>query len=171
VIFVTVGTQLAFDRLVCAVDGWSAVHPEENVVAQVNGGSYIPHHIRTIAGLPPAEFAQYFAEARVVVAHAGMGTIISALDVGKPLVLLPRMAALGEHRNDHQVGTARHFARFSCIRVASSEAEVGALIDDLLKTEADGAGTHAAPGVSPSLLDGIRSFLDTPRRRHPGNSS
>jgi UDP-N-acetylglucosamine transferase subunit ALG13 len=158
-IFVTVGTQLPFERLVQAVDAWAAVHPSVQVLAQVNSGSYLPQHVQTVPGLAPAQFAQHFAAARVVVAHAGMGTIISALDVGKPLVLLPRLAALGEHRNDHQVGTAGHFAGFSCIRVAASEHDVGPLIDELLSGASSASPLQPAPGVSPALLDGIRRFL------------
>ena len=160
-IFVTVGTQLAFDRLVRAVDAWAATHPEEPVLAQVNGGTYAPRHLRTVTGLTPAEFERHFAEARLVVAHAGMGTIISALEVGKPLVLLPRLASMGEHRNDHQLGTARHFTRFGCIRVASSEDDVARRIEELLQV-AGSTDPQAASSVSPTLIEGIRRFLEAP---------
>ena len=161
-IFVTVGTQLAFDRLVRAVDAWAATHPEEPVLAQVNGGTYAPRHLRTVTGLTPAEFERHFAEARLVVAHAGMGTIISALEVGKPLVLLPRLASMGEHRNDHQLGTARHFTRFGCIRVASSEDDVARRIEELLQVAGAPTDPRAASGVSPTLIEGIRRFLEAP---------
>ena len=161
-IFVTVGTQLAFERLVRAVDAWAATHPEEPVLAQVNGGTYTPRHLRTVTGLTPAEFERHFAEARLVVAHAGMGTIISALEVGKPLVLLPRLASMGEHRNDHQLGTARHFTRFGCIRVACSEDDVARRIDELLQVAGAPTDPRAASGVSPTLIEGIRRFLEAP---------
>jgi UDP-N-acetylglucosamine transferase subunit ALG13 len=88
-----------------------------------------------------------------------MGTIISALETGKPLVVLPRLAALGEHRNDHQVGTATHFSRFSCIRVADSENNVGNLIDELLLGEEESVQLQSSPATSQELLDGIRRFL------------
>ena len=32
-----------------------------------------------------------------MVGHAGMGTIITALQSAKPLLVLPRIGALGEH--------------------------------------------------------------------------
>lgn len=159
-IFVTVGTQLPFDRLVKAVDDWAARHLDVPVMAQVNGGRYAPAHLQTVSGLSPAEFSDSFSRAEVVVAHAGMGTIISALEVGKPLVLLPRLAALGEHRNDHQLGTARHFARFSCIRVAGCEQDVGPLIDEMRRLSIAGVPQAAAPQASSALLEGIRDFLE-----------
>ena len=45
------------------------------------------------------------AGARLVVAHAGVGSVVSAGEQGKPIVVLPRRAALGEHTSDHQVET------------------------------------------------------------------
>jgi UDP-N-acetylglucosamine transferase subunit ALG13 len=158
-IFVTVGTQLPFDRLIRAVDDWAALHPNVPVVAQVNEGRHVPRHLRAVPGLAPAQFAHHFAAAQVVVAHAGMGTIISALEAGKPLVLLPRLATLGEHRNDHQLGTSRHFSGFSSIRVADSEQDVGRLIDELILGVGDSGKLQSSPAVSPDLLDGIRRFL------------
>jgi UDP-N-acetylglucosamine transferase subunit ALG13 len=161
VVFVTVGTQLAFDRLVRAVDAWAANHLEDQVLAQVNCGTHVPRHIRTVAGLSPAEFERHFAEARLVVAHADMGTIISALEVGKPLVLRPRLASMGEHRNDHLPSTARHFTRFGCIRVAPSEDDVARRIDELLQV-AGSTYPQAASGVSPTLIEGSRRSLEAP---------
>ena len=43
---------------------------------------------------------------QVVIAHDEMGSIITALEMGKPIVVMPRRAELGEHRNDHQVAAA-----------------------------------------------------------------
>ena len=45
-------------------------------------------------------------EADVVVAHAGVGTALAALEVGKCPVLVPRRLAHGEHVDDHQVQIA-----------------------------------------------------------------
>ncbi len=58
--------------------------------------------------------------ATAIVAHAGMGTILTALEMGKPLLVMPRRAALGEHRNDHQLATASRFAELGRVKVAFS---------------------------------------------------
>ena len=63
--------------------------------------------------------------ADAVVAHAGIGTILGALELGKPTVVMPRRAALGEHRNDHQLATARRFSGPG-IAVALDEHELAA---------------------------------------------
>ena len=76
-IFVVTGTQLPFDRLIKMLDE-IAPQLDEEIVAQVNGSQYLPHHVNTIDILPPDEFDKLFKRARLIVAHAGIGTIISA---------------------------------------------------------------------------------------------
>ena len=52
-IFVTVGTQLAFDRLIGAVDAWAARTPGSDVFAQTGPGTYTPRHIEYAAFISP----------------------------------------------------------------------------------------------------------------------
>ena len=87
-IFVTVGTQLPFDRLIRTMDGWANA-TGSNVFAQVGpASSYKPCHIRTRADLSPEAFDEAMDEARIIVAHAGMGTILSGLERGKPVIIM-----------------------------------------------------------------------------------
>ena len=105
-IFATVGTQLPFPRLIEALDRIAAESGAE-IIAQTGPFDGAAPHLTCHGGLSPQEFEAHFTVARVVVAHAGIGTILSAKRYGKPLVLLPRRHALGEHRNDHQQATAK----------------------------------------------------------------
>ena len=43
---------------------------------------------------------------------------------GKPIMVMPRTARLHEHRNDHQLSTARHFKELGRILVAMDEQEL-----------------------------------------------
>jgi UDP-N-acetylglucosamine transferase subunit ALG13 len=52
--------------------------------------------------VPDAELRRAMAEADLVVAHAGIGSAIAALDAGRVPVLVPRDPAFGEHVDDHQ---------------------------------------------------------------------
>lgn len=60
--------------------------------------------------LPQHELHQAMAEADVVVAHAGIGSALGALNAGRCPVLVPRRASRGEHVDDHQVQIARELA-------------------------------------------------------------
>lgn len=61
------------------------------------------------------EFDKLCHDARLIVAHAGMGTIISAMTKGKPIIVFPRIAALGEHRNEHQLATSKNERTWICL--------------------------------------------------------
>ena len=102
-IFVTVGAQMAFDRLVRTVDEWAATRGRKDVFAQIGPTEWRPRHIEWVAFLPPEDFRKRVADATMVVAHAGMGSIITALELGKPILVMPRRGHLQETRNDHQV--------------------------------------------------------------------
>ena len=120
-IFATVGSQEPFDRLIRAVDEWAVLHGRSDVFAQIGDSTYCPEHIKFTKFLEPSEYNRVIHEASVVVAHAGMGAIISALEIGKPVVVMPRRGALRETRNDHQVATAERFGVRGRVIVAGSD--------------------------------------------------
>jgi UDP-N-acetylglucosamine transferase subunit ALG13 len=156
VIFVTVGTQLPFDRLVRTVDEWAGTAGAVGVFAQTGPGAYRPRHIAYGDFLAPDECRARMLAADAIVGHAGMGTIIAALEFGKPLLVMPRRAALGEHRNEHQLATAKRLAALGRVDVAFDEASLAAklsALDDLHVREP--IGDHA----SPSLIRAIRTFI------------
>lgn len=61
--------------------------------------------------VPYAEMVAAVAQADVVVAHAGAGAAMTALEAGRCPVLVPRSGALGEHVDDHQEQIADELAR------------------------------------------------------------
>jgi UDP-N-acetylglucosamine transferase subunit ALG13 len=157
VIFVTVGTQMPFDRLVGAVDGWAAAHPARRVVAQVGPSDTRPRHIESQSFISPAECRRCVRDADLVVAHAGMGTILSALELGTPVLILPRRAALGEHRNDHQLATARRLVGTGNVSVAFDEFELVRLLDQAGQF---GVAERISEYASDTLIGAVRSFIE-----------
>ena len=123
-IFVTVGGQLPFDRLVYGVDNWASHEGRGDVFAQIGNSDQPPTHIEWERFLPPDLFQTKVRDARVLVAHAGIGSILSAIELNKPIVVMPRRAHLGEHRNDHQWATVTHLAEHAGITVATTEEEL-----------------------------------------------
>jgi len=156
-IFVTVGTQGPFDRMVDAVDDWARRTGRDDVLAQVGPSEKPPRHIRWVRSLPAAEFTQTVKQAQVVVSHAGMGTIITALEFGTPLILMPRRSALHEQRNDHQVATARRFKELGRIAVAFDERELADHLDAI--GELSSAASLDPPPERQSLIETLRRFV------------
>ena len=58
--------------------------------------------IRAHRQLPMHDLRAAIAAADVVVAHAGCGSSVAALEVGKKAILVPRQASHGENVDDHQ---------------------------------------------------------------------
>lgn len=154
-IFVTVGTQLPFERLLDAMDAIAADSREE-IVAQTGSGQGRWSHLRSETQLHPDTFAEYFRAARIVVAHAGIGSILSAKRFGKPLVILPRRAALGEHRNDHQMATAKQVENIAGIHVAWEAEDIAAL---LATSDLPCASESASPSRT-ALIARLSGFID-----------
>lgn len=123
-IFATVGSALPFDRLIRTMDAWAAGHPDIEVVAQIGEGTYLPEKMKFHRMVTPAQFGQLTREAEVIVAHAGMGSVITALELSKPIVLLARRADVREHTTDHQLHTAKWLRTKNGIFVAESELEI-----------------------------------------------
>ena len=142
------------------MDDWAAAHPETRIFGQLGGlapGSYRPQHFEWAEFISADRYQQLVESCRLIVAHAGMGSIISALTHGKPLLIMPRRAALGEHRNEHQLATADKFVERPGVRIAWSESEVAPALDAILA--ASGHGGDLAPYADQQLLATLRGFI------------
>jgi len=131
-IFLTVGTVFPFDRLVRAIDiatGNGLI--EEEVFAQIGTTSFQPTHLRYVDFLDKYTFDQYFKKSTFLISHAGIGTIATALDFAKPLLVMPRMRCFNEHVNDHQIATARRFEKDGYLLAAYNVEEIPAKIEQL----------------------------------------
>ncbi len=112
-IFVTVGThEQPFDRLVKKMDDLVAEGViQEPVMIQTGYSTYEPKHCSFQKLLPYPEMERYIAEARIIITHGGPASFISALQVGKIPIVVPRKSDLNEHVNDHQVEFSREVAQ------------------------------------------------------------
>ncbi|WP_127555564.1 glycosyltransferase [Saccharospirillum alexandrii] len=110
-VFLTVGTQFSFDRLVAPVYDWCKRNNSEYIF-QVGASLYLKdvEDYRIVKNMSSESYYNAFSKARVVISHAGMGTILSAIEYEKPLLIMPREFRYKEHRNDHQVDTIRHLS-------------------------------------------------------------
>ena len=155
-IFVTVGTDLPFDRLVRVVDEWAQEYGRKDVFAQIGRTNWKPAYIPFVSFMQPPEFNKRFTEASIIIGHAGMGTILSALRYEKPILVMPARAHLGEQRNDHQLATAHRLLELEKINVAFGEAE---LRERLLHLDALKARGRTGRFAAPPLIDALKSFI------------
>ena len=162
VIFVTIGSMFPFDRLIRVVDELAPSWPEETFFAQTGDGTYRPRNMEFVRSLPSTAFAEKIKASRLIVAHAGMGSVISALEAGRPIAVLPRDVNLGEHTTDHQMATARWLSTKPGIHVAFDDHSLKRAIEDAMTVDTSSApSTRSAP---PEFLSKLRQFVQASRQ-------
>jgi UDP-N-acetylglucosamine transferase subunit ALG13 len=157
-IFVTVGSMMAFDRLILSMDKWAQTHTVSDVLAQIGGGTYRPTHMRWTRMLTPNKFQEAVSNAAVLVAHAGMGSYFTAAEMRKPIVMLPRLAVNREHTTDHQLHTIKWLRDRPGVYAAMSDDELDSAIDRAM-ADAHVASADFANFAPEPFLRRVRHFL------------
>ena len=136
-IFASVGSMLPFDRFVRAVDDWAGDHPDTPVLIQIGDGAYEPRHADWVRMVPHGRYMALLEGCRLFVAHCGIGSMVQALEIGKPLMMMPRVASLGEHTTEHQRHTAERFHDTPGLTIVDDAAALHAAIDTHLTLRPD----------------------------------
>jgi UDP-N-acetylglucosamine--N-acetylmuramyl-(pentapeptide) pyrophosphoryl-undecaprenol N-acetylglucosamine transferase len=110
-IVVSLGTMKRY-QFRALVDHVLAILPAETeVLWQVGTTDVSDLAIDARPSVPAAELSAAMKAADVIVAHAGTGIALSAMEVGKCPVLVPRRAVRREHVDDHQQQTAQRLGQ------------------------------------------------------------
>jgi beta-1,4-N-acetylglucosaminyltransferase len=152
VILVTVGTNEApFDRLLRAVETLST---DEEIVVQHGSSAVIPANAaRTFDFLLFDDLVREMGASRVVVTHAGIGSIMTALSCGRRPVVAARLVAHREAVDDHQLPVARRL----------EEAGLVTLVEDLAQLEEAvvkaGEEIDVSLGPDERLVNELREYV------------
>ena len=151
-IFVTVGTNEArFDRLLLAV---AELEVGEDVVVQHGHSSPIgPTRASLVDFLPFDGIVDMVRRSRVVVTHAGVGSVMVSLANSKRPIVVPRLKVFAEAVDDHQLELGRRFASAGLVTLVESP---DAIADAVLGEQ---GAASVVPRTSPLALD-LRSFLE-----------
>lgn len=154
-IYVTVGKSIfSFSRLINAVDAIAGEVREEFFVQY--GCSPPPG--KKVAGREYMAFSEaedLLHRSSLVIAHAGIGTIIGALRAGVPIVIVPRYKKYKEHFNDHQLEIAEAVKGRPGVEVVYDGEALLPAVNRLLEME-----QPLAPRISGAgLINAIDEFL------------
>lgn len=110
-IFVTVGWQYGFKRLIAKMDE-IASRINEEVTMQIGTTEYEPKYAHYFHFVESDEqILEYIRESRLVISHAGAGSILTVFSIGKPTIIVPRLRKYGEHIDDHQLELAEAMSK------------------------------------------------------------
>lgn len=98
-----------FNRLVEAMD-LIAKEIDEPVYIQIGSSTYTPRYAKHFKFMPPAKIRHVIDQADLIVSHAGVGTILEALERGRRMIVVPRLKKFKEVIDDHQFEIAEELA-------------------------------------------------------------
>lgn len=162
-IFVTVGTnETPFDRLLRAFDTTTI---DEEIVVQHGSSSVHPQRARCVESIRYEEVVELVRQARAVVSHAGVGSILTALANGKRPIIVPRLHRFGEAVDDHQLQFARRLEAAGLVTLVEDPEHLEQAIRSApeatsIKLEADSR-----------LVEDLRAFVKEGLWEHRGRRS
>jgi UDP-N-acetylglucosamine transferase subunit ALG13 len=152
-IFATVGThQQPFERM---LDGLLSLPNPAEVVVQYGYGQPPRGVGRAVAFMSFGEMEESFGAADTVITHAGVGSILCARRAGHVPIVVPRLRALGEHVDDHQVELTRALAARGAVEPVWEGDELADAVERVPPKSSD---LLASPTVGP-LAEAVRDAL------------
>lgn len=140
-----------FDRLTKKMDE-IAGRVDEEVILQIGETTYEPKNARYFRFASKEEMDGLYDAARVVVCHAGVGSILTALEHGKPVIAVPRREKYGEHVDDHQLDIAGEMEKEGRITVVCDVGELEGALGDVSTT----SGIKVGSG---QLVEALKRYL------------
>ncbi|CAH0999528.1 hypothetical protein LEM8419_00828 [Neolewinella maritima] len=127
----------------------------EEVIVQSGHTSFRSDHLTLRPFIPPDELLNLYDRARLIISHAGTGSLVTGVRKGKTVIAIPRLLRLGEHIDDHQLEILREFVTRGYV-IAWNEADQ---LEDVLQ-----ASTAFVPRPYTSkkqqIIDYLREYID-----------
>ncbi|MBD3627948.1 PssE/Cps14G family polysaccharide biosynthesis glycosyltransferase [Cyclobacterium sp.] len=112
-ILVLLGTfPTQFERPLVAIDSLCREGIIREKVIVQNGFTEFPsQYLSYKPFLPVEELDQLYKEARIIISHAGSGSLLKGLKMGKKIIAIPRMPKYGEVVDEHQMEILSEFEK------------------------------------------------------------
>ncbi len=152
-VFVTLGFERRpFDRLIDTVNQGilRGIFPRETMVqAGHTGRSGL--ECASVDFLSYTDMLDALKSAEIVIAHAGVGTLLQCLHLRKIPILFPRRAHGKEHVDDHQVKFARIMEERKRALVAYNAEQLFRVFCDYVRLSAEISAAYGYPNGSSEL--------------------
>jgi len=159
-ILILLGTQdKSFHRLLKSVDSLiKKGEIKERVIAQIGYTKYESNNMEIFDFVSKEKLEEYVDEARIIITHAGVGSILDGLKKGKVMIVAPRLKKHKEHTNDHQLQILKEFASLGYIIPMYDFSKLGKLLNKAKKFKVKKyQSTH-------NIIPIIENFIETNRK-------
>lgn len=155
-IFIMFGTQdKRFDRLLNTVLQSEFIKNHE-VFLQLGYTKGIYDGVHSQDYYTEEELLEQISLADVIITHAGVGSIVSSLKLGKKVIVVPRLGQYKEQNNDHQVQIMERFANQGYIVPVMDEKKLDETVEKI-------ADFTPQPYIEEKegVIEEIRSFISS----------
>ena len=130
-IFVTLGTQdKSFERLLKAIDREiERGNIKEKVVVQAGYTKYETKNMEIMDLVSQDEFDKLMKSCSLLITHGGVGSILTGIKYGKPVIAAARLKKYKEHNNDHQKQIIKEFGDLGYILELRDFNKLGKMIE------------------------------------------
>ncbi|MGH3013637.1 MAG: glycosyltransferase, partial [Gaiellaceae bacterium] len=112
--------------------------------------------------LPFVQLQEWVSKARVVVCHAGIGSVAMCVSTGVHPVVVPRLERLGESVDEHQLAFGRRLGELGLATVVEDVSELARVVRAV--------PTDQPPtGLSRQLADELLAYIGSVRARRDGS--
>ena len=132
-ILVLLGTQNNnFNRLLNAIqENIDNGVIDDEVVVQAGFTKFDSKNMKIFSMIDKEKFSKLQDDADLIITHGGVGSIISSLEKGKKVIVVPRLKQYGEHVNDHQIQIAERFKSLGYVKSVLDINELGETIKSM----------------------------------------
>ena len=134
-ILVLLGTQNNnFNRLLNAIqENIDNGVIDDEVVVQAGFTKFDSKDMKIFSMIDKEKFSKLQDDADLIITHGGVGSIISSLEKGKKVIVVPRLKQYGEHVNDHQIQIAERFKNLGYVKSVLDMKDLGKTIKSMEK--------------------------------------
>lgn len=138
-ILVLLGTQNnSFHRLLEEIEkNIDNGNIKDKVVVQAGFTKYESSKMEIFDMIPQEELNKLIKESDLVISHGGVGSIMSAVKMGKKVIAVPRLKKYGEHVNDHQLEIIETFKKQGIIIGINNVEELSQALTDVKTFKTD----------------------------------
>ena len=105
----------------------------DEIVVQAGLTKYKSENMEIHGLIQVDELMKLMKKSDLVITHGGVGSILSALQLDKKVIAIPRLAEYGEHTNNHQIQIVNEFFNTGYILKCDNPSDLESVLKELKK--------------------------------------
>ena len=154
--FISIGNaKQPFSRFFEMIDNVEEQLPSP-ITVQYGHTPYENNKMEVVDFVDMEEFSERISQAKLIILHAGAGSVIHAISAGQKPIIIPRESQYGEHVDDHQLEFSVKLASLGKVFVSRNTSELQESITSALNETTSISSPHELP----EAFDKIKTVFD-----------